>query len=314
VRTNIRPSQDNDIDEVVTIRNRVSPDMIPLTSEDLRHQVSAAPERAHSHQFVAEYGGTIAGFSLVRARWWTDDPSRFTLTLFMDPALQGRGIGSTLYIRTEDAARNEGAAMLYTWVREGNPGAMAFAERRGYVPTGVVDRPSRLHVPTARLDAAHEVIEGGSIRMVSLADLGTGDDVLRQLHTLDETTARDVPSSDMWVGSSFDEWKSHVYGTPGVRPEGFWVALDGERPIGLTWLEVHGSAASTGYTGVDRAYRGRGIGRALKTRITRWARESGIEWIYTFNDASNAGMLAINVGLGFQFLPARLEMAKTLER
>lgn len=308
----IRPLRTADIDGAVAVRNRVSPDTIPLTSEDLRHEIDAAPERAHSHQWVAEYDGKVVGFSLVRARWWTDDPSRFTVTLFINPSLQRQGIGSELYTRSEDAARGEGAVMLYAWVREDNPAAVAFAEHRGYTPTGAIDRLSRLHVPTANLEVADDGVKVGNIRLLSLAELGTGDDILRQLHTLDETTAKDVPSSDTWAGSSFDEWKSHVYGAPGVMPDGFWVALDGERPVGLTWLVVHGTAASTGYTGADRAYRGRGIARALKTRVTRWARESGIEWIYTSNDASNAGMLAINVALGFQFLPARVEMVKSL--
>jgi len=83
--------------------------------------------------------------------------------------------------------------------------------------------------------------------------------------------------------------------------------------VGLTYLVVHNpERASTGYTGVARAYRGRGVASALKEAAVRWASDHGIQYIYTGNDLTNAPMLAINRKLGFQPLPASIEMVKQL--
>ena len=59
-----------------------------------------------------------------------------------------------------------------------------------------------------------------------------------------------------------------------------------------------------------RAFRGRGVARALKLRTVRWAQENEIQFIDTANDAENARMLAINVRMGYKPLPAREEWLK----
>jgi GNAT superfamily N-acetyltransferase len=57
--------------------------------------------------------------------------------------------------------------------------------------------------------------------------------------------------------------------------------------------------AEVGDTGVQRDYRRRGIARALKMMVTRYATDHGIERVHTDNRADNTGMLAINRELGF---------------
>ncbi len=68
------------------------------------------------------------------------------------------------------------------------------------------------------------------------------------------------------------------------------------------------------YTGVDRAYRGRGVARALKLRTIQWARQNNVDFIYTGNDIANQRMLAINVQLGYEPLPGWVEVVKELAR
>jgi mycothiol synthase len=70
--------------------------------------------------------------------------------------------------------------------------------------------------------------------------------------------------------------------------------------------------AATGYTGVLRAYRGRGVATALKVAAVQWARARGMAYIYTGNDLTNAPMLAINSQLGFEPLPASAQLVKHL--
>jgi GNAT superfamily N-acetyltransferase len=303
----------DDLPAAVAARNSAAPDLIPFTDDDLRHEIESAPPRARSHELVAEIDGTVVGFCLLCARWWTDDPSRFSASLIVHADHRRRGGGSALYTAVEADARAEGATLLYGWVRENEPWSLRFAEERGCTRTGTVDRPSWLHVPTARTtDDDERRLADEGIDISSLAELGAGEKLLRAVHRLDETTATDVPSSDTWEGSSFEEWSAYILQAPGSGLDSIWIALHGDTPIGLTTMTRHGRDAGTGYTGVDRAYRGRGIARALKMHATQAAADAGIQRLYTSNSVHNTAMLTINTALGFQSLPARVEVVKAL--
>ena len=49
-------------------------------------------------------------------------------------------------------------------------------------------------------------------------------------------------------------------------------------------------------------HRRRGLALAVKLEAARWAAANGFERIVTENDATNAGMLAINEQLGYRYL------------
>ena len=63
-------------------------------------------------------------------------------------------------------------------------------------------------------------------------------------------------------------------------------------------------------TGTRRAYRGRGLALAVKLASIHWAAENGITRMLTFNDETNAPMLAINRRLGYKPIGRRVELLK----
>ena len=67
-----------------------------------------------------------------------------------------------------------------------------------------------------------------------------------------------------------------------------------------------------GLTGVRREYRRRGIARALKVKNLLWAKRNGYEVVKTWNDATNEGMLELNMALGFVKQPAWIGFKKVL--
>jgi GNAT superfamily N-acetyltransferase len=57
-------------------------------------------------------------------------------SLYVDPSVAGRGLGTLLLAAAEDELRRWGAREATLWVVEGNHPARAFYERRGWAPDG----------------------------------------------------------------------------------------------------------------------------------------------------------------------------------
>jgi len=69
---------------------------------------------------------------------------------------------------------------------------------------------------------------------------------------------------------------------------------------------------STWIIGVGREYRGRGIGTAIKVEALSRAKARGLRALVTTNDEPNKAMREINATLGYQPLPARVQLEKPL--
>ena len=61
-------------------------------------------------------------------------------------------------------------------------------------------------------------------------------------------------------------------------------------------------------TAVLRAFRGRGIARALKLATIAWAIQHGLAVLETGNDEANAPMRALNARLGYQPMADEIAM------
>lgn len=136
-------------------------------------------------------------------------------------------------------------------------------------------------------------------------------DALKKLHVLDGTTRNDVPSTFPNLPEAFEDFALRV-SAPDRPPDTWWIALDGDRPVAMSYLKfppVRG-AIWTGYTCSDREYRGRGIARAVKLQSLAQAVERGVPIVYTDNDSENAAMLHINEKLGYRSRPGFVSLLK----
>ena len=59
-------------------------------------------------------------------------------------------------------------------------------------------------------------------------------------------------------------------------------------------------------TALKRAWRGRGIAKALKRAQISWAKANGIERLAATNEERNAAMMHINASLGYREVPGRV--------
>src|SRR5207302_4822019 len=117
---------------------------------------------------------------------------------------------------------------------------------------------------------------------------------LRALQRLWADSGEEPPDPEP-LRPSFPSWQQGVLHASGLSPETHWVALDGDRPVGMTFLKrLSEDAAENDYTGVASTHRGRGIAPALKLRAIAWARQHGVSWVYTSSEVGNTRMIAIN--------------------
>jgi RimJ/RimL family protein N-acetyltransferase len=171
-----------------------------------------------------------------------------------------------------------------------------------------------LAVNGARLVAEAEQARASmSLAGIELTTLAAWDDPekLRKLHELDARTRQDIPTSLPVVHEMYEDFVRRSQ-SPDRRADRYWVALDGDRPVALSYLRyppVRGTIW-TGYTCSHPGYRGRGIARAIKLQSLAQAVELGVPLVVTDNDAENAPMLHINERLGYVRRPGFVEHHK----
>lgn len=275
----------------------------PTTVEEIEEREAAAPEGLVRQRLVAlNDSGEVVGYC-ASAHWPWEPSDKFWITVLVDEAWKRQGLGSQLYDAARVFAREQGAARLLTEARDTMPEALAFAERRGF-------RAQR-HLYESVLDLAGfdeqpfvgvvEGVEAQGIRFFTLSDLGDTEEARRHLHENNRSYSFDIPGRERTF-QTFEQFQKSVFGAAWYRPEGQFVAADGDNWIGMSAVGyfVKTNSMFNMMTGVDRAYRGRHIALALKLLTIRLARQLGADYIRTNNDSENAPMIAVNRKLGYR--------------
>jgi GNAT superfamily N-acetyltransferase len=84
-------------------------------------------------------------------RWSLQEGQGTIHSLYVDPALQGGGVGALLLQAAEDGIAAAGAATATLWVFGDNTPSLAFYRRRGWAPDGVVRTSTEFGEPEVRL-------------------------------------------------------------------------------------------------------------------------------------------------------------------
>ncbi len=154
------------------------------------------------------------------------------------------------------------------------------------------------------------------IEIVTLAEeLAKDPECLKELYEMDCELSLDVPRVDPFTRGPFETWRDWVLKSPRALPEAFFIAKAGDSYVGQSDVgrsEGLADVLYTGFTGVRREYRGRGIAMALKLRAIDYAKRHEYREIRTWNSTLNAPMLGINVKLGFVKQPAWITFGKNL--
>jgi GNAT superfamily N-acetyltransferase len=212
---------------------------------------------------------------------------------------RGSGVGSALLAELSGWARGLGYNELTGPVKEEDSSSLAWTERRGFVEVG----RNSLLVLDLRAIEAPRVEPPDGVEIVTWAER---PGVERAMYEVAREAYPDVPGEDDAVMAPFEEWLSMDMQGAGDRPEATFLALaDGEvvAYAKLALSRARPAVAIHDMTGVRRAWRGRGVARALKAAEIAWAKTSGYERLETQNEERNEPIRRLNERFGYVVTP-----------
>ena len=287
----------------------------PPTAELLQEWESNAPAGLVRQRLVAfDDVGALVGYCDA-VRWPWDAPNAFTLATLVAPDYRRQGLGAQLTDAALTFAREQGATRLMVEVRDNIPEGRRFAERYGFQLNRHIFE-SRLQLATFDEQPFAGVVghvEAAGVRFFTLGDVGDTDEARRRLHSLNFALVRDEPGRDGDY-MPFEQFQKTVCSASWYRPDGQIVAAVGDDWIGMAAIGYFAATNSVYnmFTGVESAWRGKGIALALKLLTVACASRYGADYISTNNDSENAPMLAINRRLGYQPEPGFYRMMREL--
>ena len=214
-----------------------------------------------------------------------------------------RGAGTALYEAISRWASERGAGELEVSVAGNDPGSLSFAQRRGFTEerreVGLVLSLAGLSPPQVRPPAGIEIVTWAQ-----------RPELARGMYELDVETHPDIPGFEDIAAEPFEDWMAHNMRPPTDSPEATFIALAGEEVVGLAKLSLTApAAAGHAMTAVKRAWRGRGIARALKAAEINWALANGYTELHTSNEERNAPINRLNARLGYRPGIGRIHLA-----
>jgi GNAT superfamily N-acetyltransferase len=212
------------------------------------------------------------------------------------PEWRRRGAGTALYEAISAWCREHGLDALEAVAADDDGESIAFAQRRGFVEDrrekGVALDLTRVEPPAVELPAGVEIVTWAE-----------RPELARGMYEVALEASPDIPGGEEEQVEPFEDWLAHDMRGSGDRPEATFVAVAGNEVVGwakFSLTEAQPVTAHHDLTGVKRAWRGRGVARALKATQIAWAKANGYREIRTRNDERNAPIRHLNEEFGYR--------------
>lgn len=296
---------DADLEAIVAIVSATSPEE-PTSIDELRWQDATYPG---GRRFLARADGQPVGAGTVgRIFVYPPEFDGLWATVAVLPAARRQGIGSAVLAAVSAVAREAGKSALHVPASEDRPDGIAFLAHRGFIE---YERSKTVELRLAGMSSPTVEPPPGIV----ITTLAERPDLVPGLHAVAIEAFADIPGAgEPVVAGTLAEFRAREVDRPQIPHDAFMVALDAQSGavVGYASLLLIPdpviSRAWHDMTAVARAWRGRGVARALKLATIGWAVEHGLAALETANDTDNAPMRAVNARLGYRPLPDLLIM------
>lgn len=304
----VRPARDEDFPAVLALVNEGR--NLPFGPEPFRQAQARLRSLGPIERLVGELEGQVVGLSSLEPH--LRGPGWAAWNVIVDREHRGRGFGRALSAALEPALAAHAPRGLDAEVRDADSASRAWAERRGFA---LYAHRFESVLDLERFDAEPHAAElerarASGLRFFTMAEV-PGEEATRQAYEMIAPSPQDPSGPQM----SFETFRDRFMTDPFMPPEGVVVAADGERWVGVSvpvWLGENREDLHTRFTGVDPAYRGRGLAVALKLLTVEYAKRAGAKRMRTSNDSRNAPILAVNRHLGYEPLPGVWQLERRL--
>jgi L-amino acid N-acyltransferase YncA len=282
----------------------MSPDdsLLRLVVEDETGRLAAIADVSSGGAFAHPDGAQSGGVSVARAD-------------------RCKGIGSALLaVMVAEAARRKAPRFL-GGASAAHPDSLEWAAKRGFREIG---RRIEAYVELASFDPTRFSARLDQVRRSGLAfrtieeilagrDAEGREEFIRALHDAERPMWEDIPWATPTPHWPFDRFRRMAFESGQMLADASIVAYAGDTIAGLTTTGKRDRRDGyTWMTGVGRDYRGRGLATAIKVEALSRAKAKGLRAMLTTNDEPNKAMREINANLGYQTLPAHVQLEKPL--
>jgi mycothiol synthase len=312
----LRPVGLHDAPWVADIFTRSRPSE-PVDAEVLRHQWATMQLAWFRERSAVWSRGRPAGFADVWHAPWAAEPDRVG-RWFLRLVPGSEHLAASVVDGLEQRLRDEQARKLSAGCYEDETWLRSALEQAGYL-LDHVDKQWELDLVANRdlvlrtAGQSRAAMSGQGLRLATLAEVRDQPGFWPRMAGFYTEVDQDIPRSTPYHPLSPDEVRSEL-SAPDVLAERVWLALAGDDIAGLSYLTYPPGRGNcwTGMTGTARAYRGRGVARAVKMETMAQAIGLGVSRVRTENDERNEAILHINETLGYVPIPGWVNFLKDL--
>jgi mycothiol synthase len=257
----IRAARTDDVEQFVTIRNQVVPDDA-IDADDVRSSIGQAVTLQLFTALESDRAVAVAAAAIFQQR------ARVHSEIWVPRDHRRRGAGSALYEEISHWAAEQGRDELEVWIRDSDPDGIQFARKRGFVEDG---RELMLALDLTAIKAP-AVEPPPGVEIITWAER---PELSRGIYEVACEAYPDVPGNEEDEMESFEDWLAHDMQGSGDRPEATFLALAGDEVVGYSKFSLTNAQPTTAHhdlTGVKRAWRGRGVARAVKQAQIGWSK------------------------------------------
>ena len=273
------------------LRNEVAPEALRRDQRDRLREM--APDTV---ELLARLDDLPVGVAAVGSSLTEPRAAHAGCNAYVLPDARGRGVGRALYEEVSRRARALGKTELETGASATDEASLAFLRRRGFREV------TRSQQASLDLADAPEHETPSAADGIEIVLLGDRPELASGVFQVAREAIPDIPVAEPLEVGTEEEWRRDEleHALPGLSV----VALADGEVVGYSTLGEYGEGIGLHLmTGVARAWRGRGVARALKVLQIDAARRAGLTRLVAFNDATNAPMQGLNVALGYRLHP-----------